>query len=301
MIPTLEESASASWCSGSPTTSATLRSATSSSSTRPRARRRTGAASRHGARPGLRGARPDEADETNFIKRVVATPGDELYIEDGHAIVNGEPIEDDFIKPCGATADGCNLREPITIPRRSLLHDGRQPWSQRRQPLLGTRPERLDHRQGLRHLLAARPNRDLLALAKRRLGQAATGAVAPTGAAPTWLFRFDQQFGHRFVAGADEAGRGSLAGPLVAAGRPARLRLPRARRSARRSPASTTPSARPRRSASALYPAVLAAASAGRGDRALRRRDRLARAPRDQPERARRLPRPGGQFPAPSA
>ena len=32
------------------------------------------------------------------------------------------------------------------------------------------------------------------------------------------LFRFDRSLGSRFVAGADEAGRGSLAGPLVAAG-----------------------------------------------------------------------------------
>jgi ribonuclease HII len=31
------------------------------------------------------------------------------------------------------------------------------------------------------------------------------------------LFRFDRSFGRRFIAGADEAGRGSLAGPLVAA------------------------------------------------------------------------------------
>jgi ribonuclease HII len=31
------------------------------------------------------------------------------------------------------------------------------------------------------------------------------------------LFRFDRNLGRRFVAGADEAGRGSLAGPLVAA------------------------------------------------------------------------------------
>ncbi len=31
------------------------------------------------------------------------------------------------------------------------------------------------------------------------------------------LFRFDRELGARFVAGADEAGRGSLAGPLVAA------------------------------------------------------------------------------------
>jgi ribonuclease HII len=32
------------------------------------------------------------------------------------------------------------------------------------------------------------------------------------------LFKFDRDLGSRFVAGADEAGRGSLAGPLVAAG-----------------------------------------------------------------------------------
>jgi ribonuclease HII len=31
------------------------------------------------------------------------------------------------------------------------------------------------------------------------------------------LFRFDRGLGHRYVAGADEAGRGCLAGPLVAA------------------------------------------------------------------------------------
>jgi ribonuclease HII len=34
---------------------------------------------------------------------------------------------------------------------------------------------------------------------------------------PARLFRFDRDLGHRFVAGADEAGRGCLAGPLVAA------------------------------------------------------------------------------------
>ena len=31
------------------------------------------------------------------------------------------------------------------------------------------------------------------------------------------LFAFDRSFERRFIAGADEAGRGSLAGPLVAA------------------------------------------------------------------------------------
>ena len=64
---------------------------------------------------------------------------------------------------------------------------------------------------------------------------------------------------------------------------------------------STTPSAT-EEEREALFPAVLRAAERGRGHRALRRRDRLARAPRHQPERARRLPRarrrPRRQVPA---
>lgn len=58
----------------------------------------------------------DEMDETNFIKRVVATPGDTLRVEDGRAIVNGEPTEDDFTKPCGDIGRGCNFPTEITIP-----------------------------------------------------------------------------------------------------------------------------------------------------------------------------------------
>ena len=57
-----------------------------------------------------------EKAEDNFIKRIVAEPGDELYIEDGHAIVNGEPIEDGFTRPCNVGGMGCNFRKPITIP-----------------------------------------------------------------------------------------------------------------------------------------------------------------------------------------
>src|SRR5436190_24013612 len=61
--------------------------------------------------------------------------------------------------------------------------------------------------------------------------RASTAASDPTPALPSAaerrararrrraarLFRFDRSLGSRFVAGADEAGRGSLAGPLVAA------------------------------------------------------------------------------------
>ncbi|MGO9975362.1 MAG: ribonuclease HII [Solirubrobacteraceae bacterium] len=47
-----------------------------------------------------------------------------------------------------------------------------------------------------------------------------TGAARPRGGARkpgARLFRYDRSLGARFVAGADEAGRGCLAGPLVAA------------------------------------------------------------------------------------
>src|SRR5205807_2928163 len=61
------------------------------------------------------------------------------------------------------------LRLPASDHRsaRSLVHDGRQSWLLRRQPLLGTDPEEVDHRGSLRHLLASRPNRLPLAPSTR--------------------------------------------------------------------------------------------------------------------------------------
>ena len=58
----------------------------------------------------------DEPSDENFIKRIVAGPGDELYIEDGHPVVNGEMAEEDFVKPCSNGSSDCNLTDPITIP-----------------------------------------------------------------------------------------------------------------------------------------------------------------------------------------
>jgi len=56
-----------------------------------------------------------ETTDTNFIKRVVAVPGDRLRIEDGHPVVNGELAEEDFVMPCRGGSN-CNLAEEITIP-----------------------------------------------------------------------------------------------------------------------------------------------------------------------------------------
>jgi signal peptidase I len=57
-----------------------------------------------------------EEDDQNFIKRIVAGPGDTVSIRNGHPVVNGKIAEEDFILPCqGASA--CNLPKPITIPQ----------------------------------------------------------------------------------------------------------------------------------------------------------------------------------------
>ncbi len=58
---------------------------------------------------------PEESD-TNFIKRIVAGPGDRLSIEDGHPVVNGVMAQEDFINPCHESGNPCNFRKTITIP-----------------------------------------------------------------------------------------------------------------------------------------------------------------------------------------
>jgi signal peptidase I len=52
----------------------------------------------------------------NFIKRIVAGPGDRLSIRNGHPVVNGvEKKDEPYILPCGA-GGACNLPKPIVIP-----------------------------------------------------------------------------------------------------------------------------------------------------------------------------------------
>ena len=53
----------------------------------------------------------------NFIKRIVAGPGDTLSIVEGHAIVNGKREADSYIKPCAVpSAPICNFPKPIKVP-----------------------------------------------------------------------------------------------------------------------------------------------------------------------------------------
>jgi signal peptidase I len=65
---------------------------------------------------------PKKAD-VNFIKRIVAGPGDTVAIEDGHVILNGKLQKESFTAPCGG-GEGCNLPEPITIPAKHYFMMG---------------------------------------------------------------------------------------------------------------------------------------------------------------------------------
>jgi signal peptidase I len=50
-----------------------------------------------------------------FIKRVVAGPGDTIYIKDGHVYRNGVREKDSYIEPCGPDPS-CNFLTPIKVP-----------------------------------------------------------------------------------------------------------------------------------------------------------------------------------------
>lgn len=63
----------------------------------------------------------DKESSENFIKRLVAGPGDEIYIREGHVYRKAAGTtsfvreKDSYIKACEGSAE-CNLPVPITIP-----------------------------------------------------------------------------------------------------------------------------------------------------------------------------------------
>ncbi len=63
--------------------------------------------------------RPTKAESSqNFIKRIVAGPGDTVSIREGHPVVNGaEKKSEPYTNPCdNAPGARCNLPKPITVP-----------------------------------------------------------------------------------------------------------------------------------------------------------------------------------------
>ena len=77
----------------------------------------------HKIEPGGAACAEPEAQQSgvNFIKRIVAGPGDEIYIKEGHVFRKAagqtefKPEKDSYIKPCEGVSE-CNFPKPIRIP-----------------------------------------------------------------------------------------------------------------------------------------------------------------------------------------
>jgi signal peptidase I len=61
--------------------------------------------------------------DVNFIKRVVAAPGDKIAIRGGHVVLNGKLQKEPFTEPCGG-GEGCDLPREITVPADSYFMMG---------------------------------------------------------------------------------------------------------------------------------------------------------------------------------
>jgi signal peptidase I len=56
-----------------------------------------------------------EKSSVNFIKRIVAGPGDVISIVEGHLIRNGVREKDSYIRQCGSSPE-CSFPTPVKIP-----------------------------------------------------------------------------------------------------------------------------------------------------------------------------------------
>jgi signal peptidase I len=69
----------------------------------------------HPAAQGCPRSTPEKSD-TNFIKRVVAVPGDRISIKRGRVYLDGKLQKEPFIRP-DAVCDICNLPEEVVVPK----------------------------------------------------------------------------------------------------------------------------------------------------------------------------------------
>jgi signal peptidase I len=68
------------------------------------------------ARRGQACPRPTpKRSNVNFIKRVVAGPGDTIAISNGRVILNGKLQKERYIRPCGS-GEACDFPVPIKVP-----------------------------------------------------------------------------------------------------------------------------------------------------------------------------------------
>ena len=153
-----------------------------------------------------------------LIKRIIGMPGDEVSLERRRGLHQRQEArralraQDRRPEPCprNPSTTACRGRcRALHGAGRQLLRHGRQPHRQRRQPRVRAGDARASW--------WARPS---LATGRRAASAALSRGSAAAAAAVNERFAFDLAAAGAdgaAVAGADEAGRGCLAGPLVAA------------------------------------------------------------------------------------
>ena len=219
---------------------------------------------------------PEQAD-VNFIKRIVAGPGDTLRIEDGHPVVNGVVADEDFIRNCSPGSE-CNLPQEITIPPDHYFMMGDNRGESDDSRFWGPIPRDWIIGKAFATYWPPEPSRNLLGPAEpKRRKRPHRRQALPLRPLLRRPLRRRRRRGRPGLAG----------GPAGRRRRPARPRGHGPLASAARSPGSTTPSRRAREEREELYPACAPRRRLRLGRRALGARDRRPRAPRLQPGRPR--------------
>lgn len=78
----------------------------------------------------------DEGEEKCLIKRIIGLPGDIVEIRDGYVYINGDEIDEPYVKEQGLSGD----MDPLTVPENELfvMGDNRGVSEDSRSPRVGT-------------------------------------------------------------------------------------------------------------------------------------------------------------------